>query len=345
MAYAPTESGDPNQYKSPDSTLDGTAKKPRGCMFYGCIVLIVLSVLGLLATGATVYTAYYYYNKLVQEYTATTPMTLPPLAITDEDRKSIDDRWKTFHEAADRGEAAELEITANDINALISENPDLKGTVFVSIEGSEVGGKISFPLSKTGLPGLSGRFFNGNATFTVTLEDGYLEAHLKSVEVNGKTPPADFMTQLSNENLLKDAKFDDKTREKMRKIESLTVKDGKIILKSRVKKSDGETPKEEPKGEEPKKAETAPADAPKAETPAADAPKAEAPPADATKAEAPPADAPKAETPAADAPKAEAPAPEAPKTDAPAAEAPKAEAPKADAPAADAPKAEAPKAA
>ena len=227
MAYAPTESGDPNQYKSPDSTLDGTAKKPRGCMFYGCIVLIVLSVLGLLATGATVYTAYYYYNKLVQEYTATTPMTLPPLAITDEDRKSIDDRWKTFHEAADRGEAAELEITANDINALISENPDLKGTVFVSIEGSEVGGKISFPLSKTGLPGLSGRFFNGNATFTVTLEDGYLEAHLKSVEVNGKTPPADLMTQLSNENLLKDAKFDDKTREKMRKIESLTVKDGK----------------------------------------------------------------------------------------------------------------------
>ena len=310
MAYAPNETSDPFQNKPADFNPGAPAKQGRGCFFYGCITLIVLGVLGLLATGAAMYTAYYYANKMVQDYTATAPMALPPLTITEEDRKSIDDRWKAFHEAADKGEPAELELTANDINALISENEALKGTVFISIDGSEIGGKISFPLEKLKIRlfGLAGRYFNGNATFTVTLEDGYLEAHVKSVEVNGKTPPENVMQQLSNENILKDVKFDDETRQKMRKIESLTVKDGKIILKSRAKKTEGEPAKADaPKTEEPK------ADAPKAEEPRADAPKVEEPKADAPKAEEPKADAPKAEEPKAEAPKAEEPKAEAPK--------------------------------
>ena len=273
MAYAPSESGDPMYDKPATFSPEGPAKTPRGCFFYGCITLIVLSVIGLLALGAAAYTAYYYYNKLLQEYTATAPIALPPLTITEEDRKAIDDRWKGFQEAADRGEPAELVLTANDINALISENEALKGTVYISIEGSEIGGQVSFPLSKLGIPGGAGRYFNGNAKFTVSLEDGYLEAFIKSIEVNGKTPPDDVLKQLGSQNILKDVKFENETRDKMRKIESLTVKDGKIILKSRAKKADGDAPKETPAAEGPKKEET-PADAPKTEAPAAEAPKA-----------------------------------------------------------------------
>ena len=45
-----------------------------------------------------------------------------------------------------------LVSTSDDLNALIEKNDELKGTVYVKIEGDEVKGRISFPLDKLQLP-------------------------------------------------------------------------------------------------------------------------------------------------------------------------------------------------
>ena len=60
---------------------------------------------------------------------------------------------------------------------------------------------------------------------------------LESIEVNGKKPPDEMLAPLRQENLAKDAYKNPKNAEMIRKLESLEVKDGKIILKVRAKGS------------------------------------------------------------------------------------------------------------
>src|SRR5262249_31283659 len=136
------------------------------------------------------------------------------------------------------GEAAEIVLTADEINSLIAEKPEFKGKVHIAIEGDQVIGQVSIPLDDLGIPLTKGRFLNGTTALTVSFDHGYLDVRMKSIEVNGKKPPPNVMTSLGQQNLAKDVKFDDETGEKMRQIESLEVTDGKIYLKARARSKD-----------------------------------------------------------------------------------------------------------
>jgi hypothetical protein len=162
-------------------------------------------------------------------------MTLP-----DDQRQALDDRWKAFKTAVDKGEAAEIVLTADDVNALIAEKPELKGKIYISIDDDQVSGQVSIPLDDIGFPLTKGRFLNGTTALTVSIDYGHLDVRMKSIEVNGKSPPPDVMTKLGQQNLAKDVKFDDETGAKLRQIESLEVKDGKITLKARARPKDDE---------------------------------------------------------------------------------------------------------
>jgi hypothetical protein len=221
-------------------TPEPPARRPRGCFFYGCMTALVVGVLGLVVTVASTYIAYNFLNNLVNEYTATEQVPVPTLTLPDDQREALDDRWKAFKTAVDKGEAAEIVLTADDINALIAEKPELKGKVYISIEGDQVSGQVSIPLDEIGLPLTKGRFLNGTTALTVSIDHGYLDVRMKSIEVNGKSPPPDVMAKLGQQNLAKDVKFDDETGAKMRQIESLEIKDGGITLKARARSKDDE---------------------------------------------------------------------------------------------------------
>ena len=80
-----------------------------------------------------------------------------------------------------------------------------------------------------------GRYLNGEADLKASLQDGVLIVTLDSIEVNGQSPPEQMMTTLRQQNLAKDAYKDPKAAELFRKLESLEIDDGKIILKVRAK--------------------------------------------------------------------------------------------------------------
>ena len=66
-----------------------------------------------------------------------------------EKRQALKDRVEAFRKAVDAGTPTEpLVLTSDDLNALIEENPELKGTIYVKVEGDEVKGQVSFPLDK-----------------------------------------------------------------------------------------------------------------------------------------------------------------------------------------------------
>jgi hypothetical protein len=209
------------------------AKSGCGCWAWGCLSLLVIGVLGTVGIGVG---GYMLVSKQVQTYTAEAPKQLPTVEYTAEELAELQERIENFRKVAEEEtKAEELVLTATDINALIQSNEELKGKVFAKIEDGLVGGEVSVPTDM--IPGGKGRFFNANATFDVSMQDGVLIVTLKGAEVNGEPVPAQIVEAMSKENLARDAYKDPETAKMMRRVDSITVEDDKIILKLREKGS------------------------------------------------------------------------------------------------------------
>ncbi len=230
---------DPEFYQAPKFTPEQYQAPPRqrGCFFYGCIIAIVLALLVAILLAVLAFVVYRFAGRMVEEYTATAPEQLPTVEISPEQRKVLEDRVEAFRKAVDSGTPIEpLVLSSDDLNALIEKNDELKGKVYVKIEGDEVKGRISFPLEKVlPLAMVKGRYLNGEADLKASLFDGELIVHIDQLEVNGKKPPEAFMTDLRKQNVAKDMAKDPDNAQMLRKLESVEVKDGKVMLKVRAK--------------------------------------------------------------------------------------------------------------
>lgn len=249
-------------YEAPEqSVADGSPpQKGHGCFFYGCIFAIVLGVLAAVGTGLAAYFGYRWLQRVVDEYTSTTPMEIPAVKLKPEEQKALDERVANFRAALDKNEPTEpLVLTEDELNALIAEKAQAAGRVYVQIEGDKLKGQVSLPLDKV-FPQLKGRYFNGKATFRVALDDGKLVVFADSAEANGKPLPPQFMGELSKQNLAEDANKNPENAATFAKFESIHVKDGKIIIKGKAK-AEGSSPepsKEKDGGEPSKEKEGAP---------------------------------------------------------------------------------------
>jgi hypothetical protein len=222
-------------------------KKPRGCFFYGCVTAICLSLVFLVVVGLLAYTGYRYYTRMIEQYTSTSPMELPKVDLPPEQVEALNARVDAFKKALDTGKDAEpLVLTADEINVLIAKNPAFKDRVHVEIPGDEIQGQISMPLGQIGLPGLAGRYLNGKASFHVLLTDGQLFVTLRSLEVNGKALPEDVLKSFRKQNLAADFANDPDNAKAIQKLESIEVKDGKLIIKPRARKDAAEENAKEP---------------------------------------------------------------------------------------------------
>jgi hypothetical protein len=278
---------DPEFYQAPKYTPEPppAVRKQHGCFFYGCIIAGILALLFVILMVVLGVVAYNAFNNAVQQYTSTTPLELPKVQMQDEQRTALKNRVEAFRKAVNEGRATEtLVLTSDDINALIDEQPELKGTVYVKVEGDKVKGLVSFPLEKfANWSVVRGRYLNGEADVKASLEGGVLFVTLDSLEVNGKKVPEEVMKGIREQNMAKDMYKDEKSAEMLRKLEKLEIKDGKITLKIRARpgsEAGTPAPKKEAQVEiipPPKKDAAQPA--PSNDEPAN--PKSPAPPADA----------------------------------------------------------------
>lgn len=236
---------DPEFYQAPKFSAehDGAAPKQRGCFFYGCVIASILAVLLIIALAVGAFFVMRFFSGMVEQWTSPTPMELPQVQISEEDRRSVRERVDAFRKAVDAGTATDsLVLTGDDLNALIDENPDFKGRIFARIEGDKLMARVSMPLDRLGIGMLQGRYLNGEAELKASLSDGLLLVTLQSLEVNGKKPPENFMQSLRNQNLARDAYSNPKNAEMIGRFESLQIKDGKIILKPRTRPGPGQPP-------------------------------------------------------------------------------------------------------
>lgn len=169
------------------------------------------------------------FSGIIGSFTDTAPMELAESEMSPEEYAALEERFNAFFAAVEAGDATgPLELTADDINALIQNDPrwdDLKGRVHIAIENDLITGAISMPLDTFGL---SGRYANGSSTFSVFLREGMLYVHLDSLTVKGKAIPEDMMAGMRAENLAKDYARDPEVKEWLNRFESIDV-DGGII--------------------------------------------------------------------------------------------------------------------
>src|SRR4249920_24267 len=121
-----------------DQQLQQQRQARRGCMFYGCIVGIVLMLMLL----AGVLYGLHQFKKMMNQFTDSKPMALPTMNLSPSQLDALHQRVNTFSNAVSTGKAASpLVLTSDEVNALIADNPgskNLNGKVYVLLQDDKV---------------------------------------------------------------------------------------------------------------------------------------------------------------------------------------------------------------
>src|SRR5258706_365721 len=168
---------DPNL---PPQQLPPQQPKPqRGCWFYGCLTLAILTLLAGIGAWLAARYAFKSVSGLINQYTSTNPVPIETVAISQTELKSLQDGVASFAQTLNGQKGSrELILTANEINALIQNDPqyrDLKDKLYVMLEDDQIKGKLSMPLDDIGPLKLKGRYLNGTTTMTVAVEGAPLD--------------------------------------------------------------------------------------------------------------------------------------------------------------------------
>lgn len=216
----------------------------RGCLFYGCLGVLVVGALGAVLLASVSFLALRYGSRLIEEYTATRAEPVPIVELPAEQVEAIEHRLDEFQTSVEADQGATLRLTAEEINALIARNPNLSGRLAVEIEGDVLRGKLSFPLEELGLPrmllgGLKGRYLNGEARFRpILVGEGLLRIQIDELIVKGEPVPQEFLDNLNQgDNVIHfDREDREGKRDLMRSLERIDVEDGAVVLRARARK-------------------------------------------------------------------------------------------------------------
>jgi len=208
-------------------------KQGRGCCFWGCLLAVAMLLLLIAGIGGTTYLGYRWLIAKALQYSDDQPMELPALALDEQQLLAVRRRWESFQESLEAGRADVLELTDEELNALLQTNEMAAGRIHVDIEDDRLRGRVSLPLDALGIQRLRGRYFNAEATFEVALVGDQLVVHMQEAQVKGEPVPEEFMSQLREENLAKEFGREPEQAEMLRKLESIEVRDGKLFLRSR----------------------------------------------------------------------------------------------------------------
>ncbi len=207
-------------------------RENRGnCFLYGCVTLVILALLGGLVAFLTFR---YAIQQLREKYTESEPVELPTVDMPQDRIDSLIDRVDQYVEDLRAGkELAPITLTESEINALLQNHADLKEAfgdhMYLTLtDDGTVKAEMSLPLDW--FPMMGGRFFNGNATFDVGLDNGRFTVFLESASVEGEEVPQQQLQQIRNTNLAEDWYDDPEARELIESIQSIEFKDNAVTV-------------------------------------------------------------------------------------------------------------------
>lgn len=207
-----------------------------GCFARGCLILLVFAIVLAIACFAGVYWGLQRHSAIAHgiywlaktHSISDAPASLPEFNASDEQIRDVRERWQDFEQKTRAGQAAEIELTADDINTLIASNRHSRGKAFVSIEGNQLRLQISAPLGE--ILGRPGYYFNGNITMELKGAESLDNPQLNRIVVNGEQIPGGLLNWKYRSRRLKEYLGDYRDSYN---IDTIGIRDGKVILRSR----------------------------------------------------------------------------------------------------------------
>ena len=212
-------------------------QKGLGCFARGCLILLVFAIVLAIACFAGVYWGFQRHSAIVHgiywltktHSLAAEQVPVPEFNGSDTQIQSVRERWQDFEQKTRAGQAAEIELTADDINALIAANWHARGKVFVSIEGNQLRIQASTPLGE--ILNRPGYYFNGDISVEFKGAEPLDNPQLNRIVVNGEQVPRDLLDWKYRSRRLREYLADYRNSSDIGTIE---LRDGKLILRSRT---------------------------------------------------------------------------------------------------------------
>jgi hypothetical protein len=211
---------------------------PRGmgCFAKGCLILVVFFLVLGVACGVGLYWGFRHHSALLRggywltktRVLANEPMDVPSFEASEPAVQTAKERWQNFEDAVDDRQSAEIQLTADDINALIAGSRHLHGKLFVSVEGNRLRVRASIPLREY-VPRY-GYYFNADIAIQADGELSPENPRLSAVTINGKSVPSDLLNWEYKSRSLRDylSQYEDRSN-----TGSIEIRDSKVILRSR----------------------------------------------------------------------------------------------------------------
>jgi hypothetical protein len=212
-------------------------RKGLGCFARGCLILVVFGIVLAIACFAGFYWGFERHSAVVYgiywlaktHSIAEAPAPVPEFTPSDEQVQAAQERWQDFEQKARAGQAAEIELTADDINSLIAVNRNARRKAFVSIEQNRLQLQASVPLGE--LLGRPSWYFNGDIAIQLNGEESLEQLDLSQIVVNNEPVPKNFLNWKYHSRRLKDYVADFRNAYD---IGSMELRGGKLILRSRA---------------------------------------------------------------------------------------------------------------
>ena len=210
-------------------------RKAPGCFGRGCLILlvfvIVLAIAGLVGMywGLHRHSALFYgsYWMAKTRSLAEAPTPVPEFNPSNQQIQLVQERWQEFEQKARADQSAEIELSADDINALIAASEDVRGKVFASIDRDQLRLQMSVPIGQ--FFGRAGYYFNGDVIIELDGAQSLEGPRFNRVTINGDQVPTDFLNwKYSSRQLREYLAEQGNTYE----IGTIEIRDSKIIVRS-----------------------------------------------------------------------------------------------------------------
>ena len=188
---------------------------------------MILAVFFILLALAFVAGTYFAAKYLRTEYFSSHHERLPISQATVEEEQAVRARWDAFEKAAHANQAARIELTADDLNALIASEPKLHGNAYATIEDNTAHLQLSMPIGKARW--LNGSYLNAQCSVQASPSGKPEAALITSIVVNGRPVGEEFLSWQYGSWSFKRYLSDWISQTNLKTFE---ISDGKIILET-----------------------------------------------------------------------------------------------------------------
>jgi len=207
-----------------------------GCFGRGCLILLVFVMVLAIACFAGMYWGLHRHSALFYgsywmaktRSLAEAPTPVPEFNASNQQIQLVQERWQEFEQKTRAGQSAEIELSADEVNALVATSEDVRRKVFVSIDRDQLRLQTSVPIGQ--FFGRPGYYFNGDVI--IELEgaqplDG--PPRFRRITINGEQVPTDFLDWKYSSRQLREYLAE---QGNAYEIGSIEIRDGKVILRS-----------------------------------------------------------------------------------------------------------------